>query len=397
MLAYPENQALSVSEITRRIKQNLESGFSSVSIQGQLSNFKRHTSGHLYFTLKDEGAQISAVLWRSRAHTLSFEPDDGMKVMVTGRITVYEVRGNYQIEVGSMRPLGVGELQMAFEYLKRKLAAEGLFDIEHKRPLPEYPERIGIITSPTGAALHDMLNVLRRRFPGVEVVLRPARVQGAGSAEEVVRALDEFNEYGDVDVLILARGGGSLEDLWTFNEETVARAIYRSTVPVVSAVGHEIDFTIADFVADLRAPTPSAAAELVVRDRFALLDIVRGNSYTLNDTMLEMLRYRKENILHLLKSHSFNKPVDQLRQFSQRVDELERSMGGHIGHAMAIVKANAESLRHRIIALDPTLVLKRGYALVQKEGRIVGSSKLLESKDEIEIRFHDGIVPSKVS
>lgn len=393
----PEQQILSVTEITRRIKQCLESGFVSVCVQGQLSNFKRHTSGHLYFTLKDEGAQISAVLWRSRAQFLSFDPEDGMKVMVTGRLTVYEVRGNYQIEVGSIRPLGVGELQMAFENLKRKLAAEGLFDSEHKKPLPEFPERIGVVTSPTGAALHDILNVLRRRFPGIEVILRPVRVQGPGASEDLARAIQDFNKYGNVDVLVIARGGGSLEDLWAFNEEIVARAIYASKIPTVSAVGHEIDYTISDFVADLRAPTPSAAAELIVRDRAALLDIVRGNWYTLNDRMLNTLRYRKENILHLLKSYSFNRPIDQLRQFSQQIDELERSMAGNIGHMFEMVKARTASLRHRIQALNPHLVLKRGYTIVQKDGKAVGSSRKLESQDSIEIKFHDGIVPSTVA
>jgi exodeoxyribonuclease VII large subunit len=320
-----------------------------------------------------------------------------MKVIVNGRLTVYEVRGNYQIEVGSMRPLGVGELQLAFEYLKRKLAGEGLFDIDHKKALPEFPERIGIVTSPTGAALQDMLNVLRRRFPGVEVILKPVKVQGTGAAEEVANAIDDFNAYGDVDVLIVGRGGGSLEDLWAFNEEVVARAIYRSRIPVVSAVGHEVDFTIADFVADLRAPTPSAAAELVVRDRVALLDIVRENWYTLHDRMLEMLRYRKENISHLLKSYSFNKPLDLLRQFSQRVDELERGMAAGIGHRFAMIKAAGESLHRRIQALHPDLVLKRGYAIVYKDEKIVGSCKILDPRDVIDVKFHDGIVRSTVS
>ena len=392
-----EPTLLTVTEITRRIKQRLESGFPSVSVQGEVSNFKRHTSGHLYFTLKDETAQISAVMWRSRAAILSFLPEDGMKIIVNGRLTVYEVRGNYQIEVGSMRPLGVGELQLAFEYLKRKLAAEGLFDSDHKKPLPEFPEHIGIVTSPTGAALQDMLNVLRRRFPAVDVILRSVRVQGSGAAEDVASAIDEFNAFAHVDLLIVARGGGSLEDLWAFNEEVVARAIYRSRIPVVSAVGHEIDFTIADFVADLRAPTPSAAAELVVRDRLALLDIVKENWYTLHDRTLEMLRYRKENILHLLKSYSFNKPIDLLRQFSQRVDELDRSLAGGIEHRFALVKATAESLRHRALALDPNLVLKRGYTIVYKDERIIGSSKALDSYDAIDIKFHDGTVRSTVS
>ena len=396
-LILPEQPFLTVSDLTRRIKQRLEAGFPSVSVQGEVSNFKRHTSGHLYFTLKDETAQISAVMWRSRAAFLSFLPEDGMKIIVNGRITVYEVRGNYQIEVGSMRPLGVGELQLAFEYLKRKLSAEGLFDSDRKKPLPEFPERIGIVTSPTGAALQDMLNILRRRFPGVEVILRPVKVQGTGAAEEIANAIDELNEFAQADVLVVARGGGSLEDLWAFNEEVVARAIYRSHIPVVSAVGHEIDFTIADFVADLRAPTPSAAAELVVRDRVSLLEIVRENWYTLNDRMLEMVRNRKESILSLLKSYSFNKPIDLLRQFSQQVDDLDRGLRTRVEHKFALLKASTESLRSRALALDPNLVLKRGYTIIYKDARFIVSSKSLESDDVIDIKFHDGVVRSIVS
>ncbi|HCV43146.1 MAG TPA: exodeoxyribonuclease VII large subunit, partial [Bacteroidetes bacterium] len=209
-----EPVALTVTEITRRIKHSLESSFSSVVVQGEISNFKRHTSGHIYFTLKDDAAQMSAVVWRSRAPMLSFQPEDGMKVVVTGRVTVYEVRGTYQVDVSSIRPIGIGELQMAFEYLKRKLASEGLFDPEHKKRLPEYPERIGIVTSPTGAALHDMLNILRRRFPAVEVILRPTLVQGSDAADDIEAAIRELNEVGGIDVIIVGRGGGSIEDLW---------------------------------------------------------------------------------------------------------------------------------------------------------------------------------------
>ncbi len=259
-----EKQVLSVSDITRQIKNSLELRFPRVWIQGEISNFKRHTSGHLYFTLKDEGAQISATMWRSRAGTLLFGPEDGMKVIARGGITVYPPRGSYQIDVDQLTPLGVGELQIAFERLKQKLVAEGLFDEGRKRPLPELPSRIGIITSETGAALHDIRTVLNRRFPAIEVLLIPVRVQGPGAAEEIASAVKDMNRYGKIDVMIVGRGGGSLEDLWAFNEEIVARAIYASEIPVVSAVGHEIDFTIADFVADLRAPTPSAAAEMVV-------------------------------------------------------------------------------------------------------------------------------------
>src|SRR5271169_6490493 len=252
----------SVTDLTRKIKGTLEEGFSGIAVQGELSNFKRHSSGHLYFTLKDEHTQIQCVMWRSRVPTLSVSPQDGMKMIARGNVTVYEVRGNYQLDVSSLQLLGAGELQIAFERLKQKLSTEGLFDQDHKKPLPQFPQRIGVVTSPTGAAIRDIINVVNRRFPSTELILYPVRVQGIGAAEEIASAIDDFNAFGEVGVILIGRGGGSLEDLWAFNEEIVARSIYRSSIPVVSAVGHEIDFTIADFVADLRAPTPSAAAEL---------------------------------------------------------------------------------------------------------------------------------------
>ncbi len=388
---------LTVSEITRRIKTLLEGGFSSVTVQGELSNFKQHTSGHLYFTLKDEHSQIACVMWRSRAPGLRFAPEDGMRVVASGRITVYEVRGNYQLDVSVMRPLGIGELQMAFERLKNKLHAEGLFDAERKKPLPPFPERIGIVTSPTGAALQDILNILRRRFPGVTVILSPVRVQGAGAAAEIAAAIDDMNAYGDVDVMIVGRGGGSLEDLWAFNEEIVARAIARSGIPVISAVGHEIDFTIADLVADLRAPTPSAAAELVVKDRRAILDILRNSWYTLEETLQDMLRNRKESIHHLLSSYSFNRPIDIFRQSSQRLDELKRSFSVSSAHLLSLTQERYGALDRRIAALNPRLALKRGYVIVRRDGTIIPSSKELREADQIDMEFHDGHVRSTIS
>jgi exodeoxyribonuclease VII large subunit len=382
-------EILTVSEITRKIKLAVERGFSSVVVQGELSNFKRHTSGHVYFTLRDEHTQISGVMWRSRVGGLAFDPEDGMKVIVTGRITVYEVRGVYQIDASSIRPLGVGELQIAFERLKEKLAGEGLFSAERKQKLPEYPEKIGIVTSATGAALQDILNVLRRRFPGVTVILAAARVQGAGAAEEIARALGNLNEHGEVDLIIVGRGGGSLEDLWAFNEETVARAIFASKIPVVSAVGHEIDFTIADFVADVRAPTPSAAAELVVRDREGLLETLRQYSYTMVDAIRSRVRYQRDTIQHLLKSYAFNRPVDSLRQCTQRLDELNRSLSISGTHRL-------DGLHHRIASLDPALTLKRGYAVVRKGGKAVGSIRLLEKNDRVEVELQDGEATSTI-
>jgi exodeoxyribonuclease VII large subunit len=391
-----ERRVLTVSEITRRIKQALETGFSSVSVEGEISNFKYHSSGHMYFALKDSSATISAVIWRSKVQSLSFQPEDGMKVIANGRLSVYEVRGSYQLDITSMRVAGAGELQLAFERLKKKLAAEGLFDDERKKPLPEFPERIGIITSPTGAALHDMLHILRRRFPAVEVIFYPVRVQGIGAAGEIAEAIRDFNKFGKTNVIIVARGGGSLEDLWAFNEESVARAIAHSKIPIISAVGHETDFTIADFVADLRAPTPSAAAELVVRDRFALLEIVRNNWYYVHENVVRVVENRRDRIRNFLKSYSFNKPLDLLRQYSQRVDELERTMTAAMTHKLSMMQAESVSFRNQLHALDPNAVLRRGYAIVRKDNRVVSSQKKLRTNDEIEISFHDGKTTSRV-
>ena len=389
-------EILTVSEITRKIKLSIESGFASVMLQGELSNFKRHTSGHLYFTLKDEYAQISGVMWRSRAAGLAFEPRSGLKVIVTGRVTVYEVRGIYQIDASSMRPLGVGELQIAFERMKQKLAEEGLFDPGVKKPLPEYPERIGIVTSPTGAALQDVLNILRRRFPGLTVVLAPVRVQGSGAAEEIAGAVNDLNAHGEVDVIIVGRGGGSIEDLWAFNEEVVARAIYQSRIPVMSAVGHEIDFTIADFVADVRAPTPSAAAELVVKDKQTILEIIRQYCYSMHDVILDRVRNQRDTIRHLLKSYAFNRPVDSLRQYTQRLDELDRAISLSSSHNLEVAQTRLEGLHHRIASLDPSRTLKRGYAIVRKDGQAVGSTRILQKSDRVEIQFHDGDATSTI-
>lgn len=388
---------LSVTDLTRKIKQSLESGFPSLAVQGELSNVKLHSSGHLYFTLKDEGAQIAGVMWRSRVAVLAFRPEDGLKVVVTGRITVYEPRGSYQLDASVIRPVGRGDLQAAFEELKRKLAGEGLFDEARKKGLPEFPRRIGIVTSPTGAALQDMLKVLRRRFPGLDVILLPVRVQGPGAAEEIARALDDINAYGEVDLVIVGRGGGSLEDLWAFNEEVVARAIARSRIPVISAVGHEIDFTIADFVADLRAPTPSAAAELAVRDRHTLLETLRTNWYTIQTSMQSILESHRTHIRHLLDSHTFHRPMDLLRQHTQRLDELERSMSVAAGHRLELGLSRLRALQHRLGSLSPEGVLRRGYVLVEKGGGLITSATELDAGDPVDLRFHDGKVHSTVT
>jgi exodeoxyribonuclease VII large subunit len=391
-----EKNVVTITELTRQIKQSLETSFPRMWVEGEISNFKHHTSGHLYFTLKDEGAQLSAVMWRSRVANLTFPPEDGMKVIARGSITVYPPRGNYQIDVEQIQPIGIGELQIAFERLKQKLAAEGLFDPAHKKPIPEFPERIGVITSETGAALQDIRSVLSRRHPSVEVILASVRVQGVGAAEEIAEAIEQMNRYGGIDVLIVGRGGGSLEDLWAFNEEKVARAIYVSKIPIVSAVGHEIDFSIADFVADLRAPTPSAAAELVVRDRTELLEDIGNLCYTMRGAIDTQMSSFRERVASLLTSYSFNRPRDLVREFSQRVDEFDRSLGVSFNHIARTAHQRYDSLRYHLQALNPHGVLKRGYSIVRKEGRIVSSARLLHRGDEAEIQFHDGTIGVQV-
>jgi exodeoxyribonuclease VII large subunit len=391
-----EKNVITITELTRQIKFSLESSFPRVWVEGEISNFKQHTSGHLYFTLKDEGAQLSALMWRSRVANLTFQPEDGMKVIARGSVTVYPPRGNYQLDVDQIQPIGLGELQLAFERLKQILDAEGLFDAEHKKPIPEFPECIGLVTSETGAALQDIRSVLSRRHPSVEVILAPVRVQGAGAAEEIADAIKLMNRYGGIDVLIVGRGGGSLEDLWAFNEEVVARAIYASRIPIISAVGHEIDFSIADFAADLRAPTPSAAAELVVRDRSELLEDIGNLCYTMRGALESQVSGLRKQTVSLVTSYSFNRPKDLIREFSQRVDELERSLGISFAHTTRIVHQKYNSLQRQLQALNPGGVLKRGYAIVRKKGRIVSSADLLDYGDEADIQFHDGTIGVKV-
>src|SRR3989475_2988824 len=285
-----ERAILSVSQLTDQLRGIVEEKFPAVWVEGEISNFRLYGSGHAYFTLKDEGAQLRAVLFRNRARRLRFEPGDGQHVLAFGSLEIYAQRGEYQFVVELLEPRGLGALQLAFEQLKARLGAEGLFAESRKRALPRFPRRIGIVTSPSGAAVRDILRIIGRRFAGLSIVLAPARVQGDGAAREIAAGIADLNALGDVDVIIVGRGGGSLEDLWAFNEEAVARAIAASKVPVVSAVGHEVDFTIADFVADLRAPTPSAAAELVVREKQAVVDTLAQLRVRLERTAARPLR-----------------------------------------------------------------------------------------------------------
>ncbi|MDQ1404726.1 MAG: exodeoxyribonuclease large subunit, partial [Acidobacteriaceae bacterium] len=318
----PERRIWSVTELTVRIRDLLARNFTDILVEGEISNCREATSGHIYCTLKDERTQIRCVCFRKQLQSIKFRPEDGLRVTVRGSISVYEARGDYQIFVESFEPVGLGALQLAFEQLKKRLEAEGLFSAERKKPLPVLPRCIGLITSPRGAAVRDVVRILRRRFPNVQLTLYPVRVQGEGAAGEIVRALQFFNRRQSVDVVILARGGGSMEDLWSFNEEIVARAIAASSIAIISGVGHETDFTIADFVADVRASTPSAAAELVVQTRREF----DKHILELRDSLVSLIRYRLSNssrrVHELAARRGFRRPVDLLRQQRQRADEM---------------------------------------------------------------------------
>lgn len=391
--------SFSVTEFTRRIKSLLESEMPPVWLHGEISNFVRHSSGHLYFSLKDESAQIACVMWRSRASSLLVTPSDGMQVLLLGQVTVYEKRGVYQIDAVKIIPAGVGQLQLALEKLKARLAAEGLFDQAHKKPLPPWPQRIGIVTSPTGAAVRDLVQIAQRRMPSIGLVLRPALVQGEGAAADIAAAIGEFNDWGQVDVIIVGRGGGSLEDLWAFNEEVVARAIHASRIPVVSAVGHEIDVTIADFVADLRAPTPSAAAELVVPDAGALHRRLAELARILLHTTRRRLALDRLRLQGLRTRHGLRRPLDLIRQRRQRLDELDHLRLIALTSRLQRERSRAEALAQRCRDLAPGTVLQRGFALVWRPGesQFIRSAAGLAAGDELCIQLASDRLASRIT
>jgi len=417
--AEPERPPWTVTELTRRIKGALESGFPSVYLEGEISNLSRPASGHCYFTLKDEGAQIGAVIWRSDLLRIACTPCEGMRVRVRGRVTVYEKRGSYQLTVSTLEEAGEGALFQQFEKLKRKLEAEGLFDSERKRPLPLLPRHIGVVTSPTGAAIQDILKVLRRRFPNLHVVIAPARVQGVGAAAEIAAAIDELNAHGGLEVLIVGRGGGSLEELWCFNEEIVARAIARSKIPVISAVGHETDFTISDFVADLRAPTPSAAAELVVgrkEDFVANLDqdrrrleagirirvehyrrrveiCRRGSVFKEPAHLIRVLRERLGRHRQVLR-HALE---GAWRERQQRMDELGQRALRALQDRRIGARRDLERLTVQLRVLNPLNVLERGYSLTQRtDGRVVRNAAEVDPGEILRTRLARGSIEVEV-
>jgi len=391
-----EKKIYSVGELTGTIKNLLENSLPTIWLQGEISNFKKHYSGHLYFSLKDERAQISAVMWRTRAQTLMMDIEDGMQVRVLGNIRLYEKSGRYQIDIVQIVGIGAGQLQLAFERLKQKLLQEGLFDEARKKTLPRFPKIIAVVTSPTGAAIRDILNVLRRRAPYSRIIIRAAKVQGIGAAQDIADAIGEINAHTGADVMIIGRGGGSLEDLWAFNEETLARAISASAIPVISAVGHEIDFTIADFCADLRAPTPSAAAELVCEDAAALDENLRFMRGRLFQEMMHQIQFYRHKLQSYQKSYGLRRLDDLLYQYKNRVVELQ-------GRLVGLTRQNMQNLHDRIGGmaktlenLNPANILKRGYSLTTYRGKILRDVSLLKEQDIIVTQVQTGHIESIV-
>jgi exodeoxyribonuclease VII large subunit len=438
----PERRIMTVSELTGEIRDLLAKNFTDITVQGEISNCREAQSGHIYFTLKDDKAQVRCVFFKQQQRGIRFRPEDGLQMSVRGSLSVYETRGEYQIYVENLEPIGLGALQLAFEQLKKRLEAEGLFDPARKKPLPLLPNRIGIITSPRGAAVRDVVRILMRRFPNVHLTVYPVRVQGEGSAEETVKALKFFNAKKMVDVLILTRGGGSMEDLWAFNEEIVARAIFASEIPVISGIGHETDFTIADFVADLRASTPSAAAELVVQTR-AEFD---KHIAELHETLGGLIRYRllelSRRVHELSARRGFRRPLDLLRQQRQRADEmtsrlalglrarLEQSrkrltaahlriasfdfrmkiaafrlrlercsadLGVRIERLLRNKRDRLEKLSLQLHERSPLLVLERGYAIAtDATGNLLRDAAQVALGDTVAIQLHHGRLTTEV-
>ena len=390
-------KVFSVTEITRAIKSAVELQFPGIWVEGEISDFKHHTSGHMYFRLKDEGAVLDAVMFRGCNQMLRFTPKDGTQVLIYGKISVYEKRGNYQMYAERMEPKGIGALQLAFEQLKERLRKEGLFDESRKKPIPHLPRKIGIITSPTGAAIRDILNIVNRRFSNVHIIIHPVLVQGPDAAEDIAGAIDVMNKRADTEVLIVGRGGGSLEDLWAFNEEIVARALARSKIPIISAVGHEVDFTIADFVADLRAPTPSAAAELVIPEKSELESTIRSLRQRLENAIRSQWALIRERLSRVTSSYAFRQPRSYLNQMQQRLDDTLRHLVNQMKAMFESSRRDFKEVAVKFDALNPLSILKRGYSVTySNSGNLVLKANELKMGETIKTRVFRGVVYSKV-
>lgn len=412
---------LTVSAVTRYLKAkfDIDENLQTVYLKGEISNFKAHTSGHFYFSLKDENSKINAIMFRSNASKVIFKPADGMKVLVTGRISVYEAMGSYQIYVDEMLEDGVGNLYIAFEQLKKKLQAEGLFDEAHKKPIPRIPKRVGIVTASTGAAIRDIMTTIKRRFPICETILFPTLVQGENAKDDIVRNIKRAEDY-DLDVLIVGRGGGSIEDLWPFNEEIVARAIYDCKIPVISAVGHEVDFTIADFVADLRAPTPTAAAELAVPNMSDLKKHIDQLSIRLNEAIYKKVNYLKLYLDSVKNSFVIKNPGVMFENRKQSLDlmntklnelmlgkvdkmknELEKIKKSYVlTNPKLLYKDNVVCLKNiidKLELLNPLNILSRGYSITYMNDKALKSVKEVKKDDVLKIKLYDGMLETRVS
>lgn len=384
---------LSVSELTKYIKDKLEEDYrlSNIWVKGEISNFKLHSSGHIYLTLKDQGSCLKTVMFRSRGKNLLFRPENGMSVMVRGYISVYDRDGSYQLYAEEMEPEGIGALYMALEQMKQKLAAQGLFDAQRKRPLPRIPAVVGIVTSPTGAAVQDMLNIIRRRWPRLQIILAPVLVQGEGAPAEIARAIERMNNLGYVDVLIVGRGGGSLEELWSFNTEEVALAIANSKIPVISAVGHETDFTIADMVADLRAPTPSAAAELVVPDAREMLRYLQSLGQRLEKGMSHTLERNHQRLRHCTNHQTLQRPYLLTGNRQQTVDLLTTALQRAAKLNLADKSASLANLAGKLQVLSPLATLSRGYSICTTlEGQVLTDADIVETGQRVHVRLNTG-------
>lgn len=387
---------LTVSELNQRIRRTLEAGFHEVWVVGEISNFRIPPSGHFYFCLKDQRSQIAAVMFRSANQVLPFRPEDGMEVIVRGHVGLYDVRGDLQLYADTMEPRGLGSLQLALEQLKKRLAAEGLFAETRKRPLPFLPRAVGIVTSLKGAAIHDILTVIRTRCPGIPVIVRPVRVQGSAAAPDIVRAIADLNQHGVAEVIIVGRGGGSLEDLWAFNDEGVARAIAASLVPVVSAVGHEVDFTISDLVADRRAPTPTAAAALVVPDRNDLLTRIDQLALALRSGVQRRIRQEREHTAALARH--LRDPRQVLKNLRLRIDELTERAAHALSGRLRFAEQRLRGAGERLHALSPLAVLERGYSITRRTtgGAVVRDASSLRIGDDLRLLFARGAARVRV-
>ena len=407
-----QSQTITITELTSHIKEELEGNFQQVFVSGEISNFKHHYSGHMYFTLKDDNAEIRVVMFKGFNQYLRFNPEDGMQVLAGGRISVYEQRGQYQLILKQMEPSGIGTLYLAFEALKKKLAEEGLFDEEKKLPLPIYPKTVGVITSKSGAAVQDIFQILERRAPFVNIILRPAKVQGDGAGDDIVQAINEFNKYGKVDVIIVGRGGGSLEDLWPFNEEVVVRAISVSLIPIISAVGHETDYSISDMVADLRAPTPSAAAEVVSLSVNDITEKLNGYQSRIESIVQHRLEKHWQTVDNLTGRHLQLRPDKIIERQSNSLNQLKKQLirvltiekqKERLYITNSILDKSIESLRKsisskfdtisgKLSALNPTAILERGYsvAFTLPDRKIIKTTKDIEIGKDFELQTAKG-------